>query len=137
MYACKQITGNCKKCGRCCTFDRARKLSTKQEKTIKQAIYQKTGFIYPHPFNRFGLTVQNYELEKCLELAKKLKIKIRLLPKKVSFDAKTKQAIVFDWFIDADKCPFLEMSTSFGVSRFGIATIHNPVGISDGMSFML
>ncbi len=68
-------------------------------------LFEKTGFVYLHGFDKIG--VQSYEYEKAKRLAEQV-VDLDLKPKKVIFDENTGKTIVFDWCIDHDVCPFLK-----------------------------
>jgi Fe-S-cluster containining protein len=107
-FKCKLESDNCKKCGECCIFDKSVKLTKLEESTLKESIYRQTGFIYLYEFKNFGLGLQSYEFDRARMLARKHKIRLDLLPKKVIYDYKENKTIVFDWFLNHKRCPFLQ-----------------------------
>ncbi|OYT31819.1 hypothetical protein DRJ22_02275 [Candidatus Woesearchaeota archaeon] len=105
-FPCKQ-TGICTRCGRCCRIRQATiKLNQEEERKIKKKVYETTCVVYLHPFARYTISLTTDEKERLLKLAKQKKKKLRILPKKIIFDGK--KAIVYDWFMDHDVCPFLK-----------------------------
>lgn len=107
-FGCGKQADRCVRCAECCRFRGKIDLTPSQEKLIKERLFEGTGFLYFYPFSRFGLGIQGYEYANALKLARKLGIRLKILPKKVVYDKKTKKTIVFDWFMDHKVCPFLK-----------------------------
>jgi Fe-S-cluster containining protein len=107
-FGCDKHADGCVRCAGCCNFSSRITLTPSQERLIKERLFEETGFLYLYPFTRFGIGIQSYEYEKAKSLAKKHGIKLRLLPKKVVYDKKTRKTIVFDWFMDHKVCPLLK-----------------------------
>ncbi len=107
QFRCRRIPNKCERCGECCRFDSPLTLTPSEEKTIKKRLFEETGFLYIYPFSRFGLGIQTYEYGKAKELARKKRVKLKILPKKIVYDSRSNKAIVFDWFLDHKVCPFL------------------------------
>jgi Fe-S-cluster containining protein len=107
-FRCDKHAEGCVRCAECCRFGSRITLTATQEKLIKKRLFEETGFLYLYPFTRFGIGIQSYEYEKAKDLARKYGIKLKMLPKKVVYDKKSKKIIVFDWFLDHKACPFLK-----------------------------
>jgi Fe-S-cluster containining protein len=103
-FKCNKIEP-CKFCAECCRFREKIDFNEKEELNIKKALFEKTGTIYLYPFSRYTINITIKEKEILEKEAKKKGIKINILPKKIFI---TKEGIaVYDYFIDADVCPFL------------------------------
>jgi Fe-S-cluster containining protein len=107
-FGCDKHTEGCVRCAECCNFSSRITLTPSQERLIKERLFEETGFLYIYPFTRFGIGIQSYEYGKAKKLSEKQGIKLKLLPKKMVYDKKTKKTIVFDWFMDHKICPFLK-----------------------------
>jgi Fe-S-cluster containining protein len=103
-FECNKV-GECKRCGGCCHFREQEFLSKEEDLRIKGQIYLKTGIIYLYPFSRYTITVSEEEKKVIESEAKKLNIDIKILPKKIFYDADNDKVFVIDYFIDADVCP--------------------------------
>ena len=77
-----------------------------EEERIKRAIFMKTGVIYGFPLKKLGLSITFEEKTILEKAAARLKINIRILPKKIFVTERG--VIVYDYFIDSDSCPFLK-----------------------------
>ena len=98
----------CEQCGGCCHFREEEFLSKDEDMKIKGQIYLKTGIIYLYPFSKYTITLSPEE-KKILEAeAEKLNIKIKILPKKIYYDADHDKVYIIDYFVDADVCPLYE-----------------------------
>ncbi len=97
---------NCVRCGGCCHFREEEFLNKEEDLRIKGKIYLKTGIIYLYPFSKYTITITKEEKERLEKEAKKQDIDIKILPKKVFYDADKDKVYIIDYFIDADVCPF-------------------------------
>lgn len=83
-------------------------MDVSDELFIKQRVYEKTKVVYLYPMSRYTISLTGKEAERLKSLAMEKGIPIRVLPKKVIYNAKEDSAFVWDWFLDHDVCPFLE-----------------------------
>lgn len=104
-FQCRQ-TEKCTRCGRCCHIRQTLQIDEKEELEIKKKVYSQSCVVYLYSFSKYTISITNEEKERLLRLAKKKKIELKILPKKIIFD--NKNAEVYDWFIDKNICPFLE-----------------------------
>ena len=95
----------CKFCAECCRFREKTDFNEKEESDIKRALFAKTGTLYLYPFSRYTINITAEEKKILEEVAKKKEIEINILPKKIFIT--DEGIIIYDYFIDADVCPFL------------------------------
>lgn len=100
--------GVCVRTGECCHIREQMSIDASQEKTLKEHVYANSGVLYLYPFSRYTISLTHDEAVRMAAEAKKRKITLKIFPKKVLYDPKTHKAVVFDWFVDHDVCPFLE-----------------------------
>jgi Fe-S-cluster containining protein len=92
-------------CAECCRFREKNILDEKEELKVKKSLFLKTGTLYLFPFSRYTINITPKEKEILETEAKKNGVKINILPKKIFI---TEPGIlIYDYFIDADVCPFL------------------------------
>ncbi len=97
----------CKRCGRCCrSFFTDVGITEDEDGSIRKAIYEKTGIIYPHPVV-MRLCMSPETAEGMKEEAKKRGITLKIIPNKVVYDAENDRAIIIDFILDQDECPFV------------------------------
>ena len=95
----------CVFCAECCRFREKTDFNEKEELKIKKSLFSKTGTLYIYPLSRFTINITPQEKEVLEEEARKKGVKIDILPKKIFLS--DKGIIIYDYFIDADVCPFL------------------------------
>lgn len=78
------------------------------ELKIKRKVYERTRVLYLFPMNRYTISLSHGEKARLERIAKERGVQISILPKKVIYDAKNDKAVVWDWFVDHDICPFLK-----------------------------
>jgi len=98
----------CNRCGGCCKIRENFRMDVVDELTIKQKVYARTRVLYLYPMNRYTISLSNEEKARLERIAKERNISISILPKKVIYDVKTDKAVVWDWFVDHEICPFLK-----------------------------
>lgn len=103
--ACRDA-GHCVRTGECCHI--RENVTIKDEAKIKQQVYANSGVLYLYPLSRYTISLNHQESQYMREEAKRRGIKISILPKKVIYDPVDDIAIVYDWFVDHEVCPFLE-----------------------------
>ncbi len=105
IYACG-LKEPCLKCGNCCRFRLIKSnLSDEEELIIRKAIFYKKSILYPFSLQRITISITPQEKTILEEEAKRLNVKLKLLPNKVL--VKDNGFEIIDYFIDADVCPFL------------------------------
>jgi len=95
----------CLNCAECCRFREKIDFSVKEEENLKRVIFDRTGVIYLYPMTRYTINLSIDEKNVLESEAKKRNITIKILPKKIFLTEKG--IVVYDYFIDADVCPFL------------------------------
>jgi|GEM_PF-6879254 len=100
--------GVCVRTGECCRIREEMTIDPSQEKTLKEHVYANSGVIYLYPFSRYTISLTHPEAQWMAQQAKRRGITLKILPKKVLYDPANSIAVVFDWFVDHDVCPFLE-----------------------------
>lgn len=105
--ACRDA-GHCVRTGECCHIREDIRIDPQEEQNLKQHVYLNSGVVYLYPFSKYTISLSHPEAQWMREEAKGRGILLRILPKKVLYDAKTGIAVVYDWFVDHDVCPFLE-----------------------------
>ncbi|HSU72507.1 MAG TPA: YkgJ family cysteine cluster protein [Candidatus Binatia bacterium] len=100
--------GHCVRTGECCHIREKLTIDEQEERTLKQHVYATSGVVYLYPFARYTISLTHPEAQWMREEAKRRKLTFNVLPKKILFDPKTGIAVVYDWFVDHDVCPFLE-----------------------------
>ncbi|MBS3148072.1 YkgJ family cysteine cluster protein [Candidatus Woesearchaeota archaeon] len=98
----------CNRCGGCCKIRENFRMDVVDELTIKQKVYARTRVIYLYPMNRYTISLSHEEKARLERIAKERSVSISILPKKVIYDAVNDKAVVWDWFVDHDICPFLK-----------------------------
>lgn len=73
---------------------------------LKRQIFSKTGVIYSRRISRFFLAMKPETAEKLKQRASQLGIKIEILPNKLIYDKKSGKVIVYDYYLNHEKCPF-------------------------------
>jgi Fe-S-cluster containining protein len=97
----------CKRCGWCCThLGMEVDLTEKEEEDLKKVVFEKSGVIYLRPIKKFFLAVTKEEKEKLEKHAKKLGIKVEILPNKLIYDKNTGKVHIFDYYLNHTECPF-------------------------------
>ena len=97
----------CKKCGWCCTnLGMEVDLSEKEGLELKKVVFEKSGVIYLRPINKFFLAMAKEEKEKLEKHAKRLGIKVEILPNKMIYDKNTGKVHVYDYYLNHTECPF-------------------------------
>ena|SRR3989344_6158777 len=97
----------CNRCGGCCNIRENFRMALADEALIKQQVYKRVCVIYLYPLNKYTISLTYDEARRLDRIAKKKGINISILPKKVIYDAKNDNAVVWDWFVDHEICPFL------------------------------
>jgi Fe-S-cluster containining protein len=83
---------------------------------VKKALFAKTGTIYLFPFSRYTINITKEEKEILEKKAKEKRFKIKILPKKIFITEKG--IVIYDYFIDADVCPFLDENNRCSIYEF-------------------
>lgn len=91
----------CVDCGTCCHFREEGFLSDEEDFKIKGQLYLKTGIIYLYPFSRYTITINKEEKNRLEKSHDGLKV----LPKKIFYDADHDRIYILDYFLDYDICP--------------------------------
>ena len=104
IFECGKID-SCRHCGACCNFRDNPGFDEEDELKIKISLFHKTGTLYLYPFSRYTINLLPKEKIILENDAKERHINITILPKKVFLS--DKGIIEYDYFIDADVCPFL------------------------------
>ena len=107
--ACREA-GHCVRTGECCHIRENLTIPAADEAKLKQQVYASSGVVYLYPFARYTISLNHPEAQYMREEAKRKGIQIKILPKKVIYDSEDDIAIVYDWFVDHDVCPFLQGS---------------------------
>jgi Fe-S-cluster containining protein len=100
--------GHCVRTGECCRIREAIAIDPAEELELKQHVYATSGVVYLYPFARYTISLSHPEAQWMKAEAKRRGLTFKVLPKKVLYDAARDIAVVFDWFVDHDVCPFLE-----------------------------
>lgn len=95
----------CLFCAECCRFREKNDFTEKEELKIKKSLFSKTGTLYLYLFSRYTINITPQEKEILEKEAEEKGVKIDILPKKIFIS--DKGIIIYDYFIDADVCPFL------------------------------
>lgn len=95
----------CRFCAECCRFREKQVLDQNEELNVKKKLFAKTGTLYLFPFSRYTINITPQEKEILEKEASDKDVKINVLPKKIFLT--DKGIIIYDYFIDADVCPFL------------------------------
>ena len=98
----------CNRCGGCCQIRENFRLDVQDELSVKQKVYVRTRVLYLYPMNRYTISLSNEEADLLQKMAKERSVLLSILPKKVIYDAAEDKAIVWDWFVDHEVCPFLK-----------------------------
>ena len=97
----------CKRCGWCCThLGMEVDLSEKEELDLKKVVFEKSGVIYLRPIKKFFLAVTEEEKKNLENDAKKLGVKVEILPNKLIYDKNTGKVHIFDYYLNHTECPF-------------------------------
>lgn len=97
----------CKRCGWCCTnLGREIDLTPGEEETLKKRIFERSGVIYLRSIRKFFLPVSSEEADKMRKAAVRLGIDIEIKPNKIFFDRKNNKTIVYDYYLNHDRCAF-------------------------------
>ena len=104
---CRKV-GACVRTGECCHIREKVQIDAEQEAFLKQHVFVTSGVVYLYPFSRYTISISHEEAEFMRAEAQKRKLALKILPKKVLYDASHDRAIVFDWFVDHAVCPFLQ-----------------------------
>ncbi len=98
---------DCEKCGRCCrSFFTDVGLTSEEDNSIRNNIYETTGIIYPHPIV-MRLCMSPKVADDMRDEAEKRGIMLKLIPNKTVYDAENDRAIIIDFILDMDHCPFV------------------------------
>lgn len=84
------------------------KLTKEEDYKIRKKLYENTGIIYLYPLKHYTISLTKEEKETLEAEARKLNIKIKILPKKITINTNKTKAEIIDYFIDHDICPFLK-----------------------------
>lgn len=98
----------CVRCGDCCHIRDKIDFSSEEDLYMRKAVYANSKILYLFPMTHYTITISTEEKAILEAEAKKLGIKISILPKKVAYDSAKDKAYVLDWFIDHDICPFYD-----------------------------
>src|SRR3989344_2421971 len=98
----------CNRCGGCCHIRENFHMEVEDDIGIKEQVYRRLCVLYLYPFNRYTISLTHEEAERLKGIAAARNTTISILPKKVIYDAAKDKAIVWDWFVDHEFCPFLE-----------------------------
>ncbi|MBI4150743.1 YkgJ family cysteine cluster protein [Candidatus Woesearchaeota archaeon] len=98
--------GHCVRTGECCHIRESLTMDAKEDRVIRDQVYHATGVIYLYPMSRYTISLTQKERDWMVAEAKKRKLAFKVLPKRVLLDGK--KAVVYDWFVDHDVCPFLQ-----------------------------
>lgn len=128
LFECKK-TLKCKRCGNCCIIRQSEivKLTDEEDYKIRKKLYENTGIIYLYPLKHYTISLTKEEKDTLETEAQKLKIKIKILPKKITINTNktlenakhfrgaknsnkffSTKAEIIDYFLDHDICPFLK-----------------------------
>lgn len=100
---------NCTQCGQCCHIrERDKGISTDEENTYKQYMFQKFGIIYLAKLSDITINIWPEEAEILRKEANAKNINIKILPKRAVYDEKNHELIILDYYIDHDICPFFD-----------------------------
>jgi Fe-S-cluster containining protein len=103
--ACRKA-GHCVRTGECCHIRESLKMDPAEDRAIRDQVYHATGVIYLYPMSRYTISLTEKERARMVAEAGKRKLKFKVLPKRVLLDGS--KAVVYDWFVDHDVCPFLK-----------------------------
>lgn len=108
-FNCKK-TLVCERCGDCCHIRQSElvKLTDEEDYKIRKKLYENTGIIYLFPLKNYTISLTKEEKQTLEDEAKRLKIKIKILPKKIVINRTKTKAEVIDYFVDHNICPFLK-----------------------------
>ena len=98
-------TEKCSCCSMCCHFREHDVVDDTDDDNIKRSLFVKTGVIYLYNLNKYTINLTPKEKEELLIEAKNRNIEIKILPKKIFLGED--YIYVYDYFIDAEICPFL------------------------------
>ena len=98
----------CNRCGGCCNIRENFHMQVADDVAIKEQVYRRLCVLYLYPFNRYTISLTHEEAARLRSIASARNITLSILPKKVLYDAENNKAIVWDWFVDHEICPFLE-----------------------------
>ena len=98
----------CNRCGGCCHIRENFHMEVADDLRIKEQVYRRLCVLYLYPFNKYTISLTHEEAQRSQRIAKERSITLSILPKKVIYDAAKDKAIVWDWFVDHEVCPFLE-----------------------------
>src|SRR3989338_4816746 len=98
----------CNRCGGCWHIRENFHMEVEDDISIKEQVYRRLCVLYLYPFNRYTISLTYEEAERLKRIAAARHITLAILPKKVLYDAEQDKAIVWDWFVDHETCPFLE-----------------------------
>lgn len=99
--------GVCVRTGECCHIREDVKINPEEDARYKLAVYDTSGVIYLYPLSRYTISVSHDEAKWMQNEAQRRNITLSILPKRVIYDENTQKALVYDWFVDHDVCPFL------------------------------
>lgn len=108
-FNCKK-TLICERCGDCCHIRQSElvKLTDEEDYKIRKKVYENTGIIYLQSLKNYTISLTKEEKQTLENEAKRLKIKIKILPKKIVINQNKTKAEVIDYFVNHDVCPFLK-----------------------------
>lgn len=96
----------CQGCGVCCILRDKNRLPDKEDNELRRQLYDVTGIVYLYPIAKFTATLTEVEKTRLERLAKENNRVLSIRPKRILLDKKLRP-VIYDYFIDADICPFL------------------------------
>lgn len=95
------------KCNKCCHFRKNPELDFKDEFEFKKYMLTKFGVFYIYSMRNFSISIWPDEKTILEQKAKEKNVTLKIIPKRIVYDKKTKMNVILDYSIDADVCPFL------------------------------